>query len=313
MRLNTRILTLALCALMSLTATSPARACAFHGYTPNPTFVDLLLATEHVVLAKLAQGNKREYAPVRTLLGPRVSEVPIGVSDMMHRELVTRPGAMALLARDGSYGPWVEIVALDTRYRELIEEIARKQPQWLLGRDADRVAFFAKRLNDPDPYIRELALREMDRAPYAILRRAQLPAVRGLRASLTEGDTDLKPVRILLAGLSRDDSFGALLHSKLDAAIVGDVAYIGAYVTALIELEGRGAVQALSSRYLVAGQDELTAEKVLQAFAIQYRAGPRGLRSQIVREVAKAVRAAPELGDIAARQFGFEGGWRPSK
>ena len=51
---------------VALTSASTATACAFHGYTPNPTMVDLLLATEQAVIAAgLEPFNHGNYEPGR--------------------------------------------------------------------------------------------------------------------------------------------------------------------------------------------------------------------------------------------------------
>lgn len=121
---------------------------------------------------------------------------------------------------------------------------------------------------------------------------------------------DVTPIRILLAGLSEDQSFAPILSAGLDDAIRNDVAYLGAYATALIELNGTFAVEQLLTRYIAS--DRLspdTREKLLSALAVQHKAGDRDTRRSIVRGVAALVRQRPELSDPVARQFGIRSNW----
>ena len=314
MKTASRGLGVVLSAALWLGGVQSAAACAFHGYTPNPTFVDLFLGTEQVVIARPSGAGSRGYTALETLLGPDVGEVPIEVSDAVRRALAGQPEATVLLARDGSYGPWLEIVVLDAGYRRLVEQVAEKQSVWLLGDEQDRLEFFAKRVNDTHPAIRDIALRELDRAPYAALRALRLPKIDGLGAALETGDEALMPIRVLLAGLSQDAALGALVKTGLDEAIEGQLPYVGAYVTALVELEGAEAVAGVFEAYQRAGvHTELTRERLMQALSVQYKSAPRKLRRAIAGEVAKELRQAPEFGRAAKRHFSFGGAWRPFK
>ena len=153
--------------------------------------------------------------------------------------------------------------------------------------------------------IRRLALRELDRVQYGTLRKVPLPKMRNLRQDLETGDADLMPIRVLLAGLSQDRGLGDFLSKELDQAIHNKVPYLGAYATAMIELEGRVAIQDILGRYLRNGALPLeTREKLLEALAVQYRSAPGATRRQISEGLADLLRDAPELVEAASRQFG---------
>ncbi|MDJ0822457.1 MAG: hypothetical protein QNJ09_11715 [Paracoccaceae bacterium] len=299
---------------LSLGAGQGALACAFHGYTPDPTLVDLLLATEQVVTVRLDPGDARRYVPVRTLMGPEVAEIAISAGPDMRQRLKANPAQTVLLARDGAYGPWMEIAVLDARYRQVVERVVARQSAWLLGADQERLALFAKHLNDPNPDIRRLALQELDRAPYADLKKLRLPKVQNLRQDLSNGERDLMPIRVLLAGLSSDKGFGRVLATDLDTAVRSDVPYLGAYATALIELQGKAAVRHILERYLTTGTLPITTqERLLEALALHYKTGSSAMRRLIAREVAALVRERPTLAEPAARQFGFNTRVRPGQ
>jgi len=290
-----------------------AQACAFHGYKPNPTLVDMLMATEDVVLARPSRSDPDLYVPLKTLRGHEVSQITVPVDPGLAAPLRGNAENTMLMARDGAYGPWLELAVLDDGYRRVVEQILARQTEWYYGGDQARVQFFAKRLNDANPAVRQLALLELDRVPYGMLRSLRLPKVAGLRADLAAKGEALLPIRVLLAGLSKDPSFRAPLQAGMERAIARDAPYLGAFATALIELDGPPAVQIILARL---SEDESLSsthqEQLLEALAIQYRGASIPLRRAIAEEVADLSRRAPQIGAIAARQFGSTSRWRPS-
>lgn len=296
----------ALSAALCLASAGPGTACAFHGYSPNPTLIDVLLATEQAVIARAPRGGAGHYITVETLAGPDVPEIPLRVAPTTRALLAGRPTATVLLARDGAYGPWLEIAVLDESYRTLLTRVMRQQSDLLLDGDKKRLRLFATLLNDRNPDIRRLALQELDRAPYWDIKAQHLPPVQNLRQDLESGDADLTPIRILLAGLSGDRAYTGYLSAQLDRAIAQDLPYLGAYATALIELEGQAAVRDILARAKAEGLSITTRERLLQALAIQYKTAPSATRRDITRGVTDLVRHAPELAEVAMRQFGFQ-------
>lgn len=305
MRWSNRILAMALSGALSVSATQQALACAFHGYIPNSTLVDLLLETEQVIVARPSAPRSAKYSPVETLMGPNVTNIPIRVAPDMQARHFRNPEGTVLLMRDGSYGPWMEMAFLENGYREIIDHVMRHQSAWLLGRYEGRLRLFSQHLNDPNPDIRRLALREMDRAPYVALKRARIPDIQNLKQELETGQPDLMPIRILLAGLSKDRTYTPVLNDRLDVAVRRDTPYLSAYATALIELNGKSAVEDLTNRYLRTVQTPSDAqERLLQALALQYKSTRGATRRAITREVASLVREQPAYAEMVARQFG---------
>lgn len=293
----------ALAAMLCLVPAANALACAFHGYTPNPTLVDLLLATEQAVVARPApQGT---YAVVDTLLGPESGEIPVSASPQFQQTLTADPDATALLLRDGAYGPWIEAAVMDSRFRGLIDTVMQNHSAWQWGEETSRARLFASLVNDPNPAIRRLALQELDRLPYATLRAVRLPEIRNLKRDLESQETDQRPIRILLAGLSGDPSFGPVLSEATHRAVLQDRAYLGAYVTAMIELHGKPAVAPLIATYLdTDATSDSVKTKILDALLLSYKMGRRDVRRTISREVSSLVRRRPDLSDLVIAQFG---------
>lgn len=58
---------------------------------------------------------------------------------------------------------------MDEDYRPLIDEVASKLDAWELGGDLDRLQTFADLQVHPNRALRDLALRELDKAPYPVL------------------------------------------------------------------------------------------------------------------------------------------------
>lgn len=303
-----RMLTFVLAALLAVSGGQAGRACAFHGYTPDPTLVDVLLTTEQVLIAREDPADPGRYETVAVLAGADVAEVPLTVSGEVRAQLSGRPDPTVLLARDGIYGPWLALAVLDRDYQDVVEHVLANQVDWLYGDGQARLSFFARHLNDPNPDIRRLALREMDRAPYGALRKLRRPKIRRLGAELETGDEELMPIRILLAGLSRDRRYSSYLSAKLARAVRDDVPYLGAYTTALIELEGRAAVEPILETYL---KDESlpleTRVKLLDGLAVQHKTAPRATRRAIVLAVAELLKSSPEFFEAAPGMFGYGG------
>lgn len=293
----------ALAAVLSLGPTPSALACAFHGYTPNPTMVDLLLATEQAVIARPT--SRGTYQIVDALLGPDLGEIPVAVSLHFRTQLEGDRSATALLVRDGAYGPWIEVALLDPQFRNIVKTVVQNQSAWQLGRDAGRSQLFAALVNDPNPNLQRLALQELDRLPYATLKTLRVPPIRGLIENIEAGELDQRPIRILLAGLSNDRAFGPVLADALHQAVLQDKAYLGAYVTALIELQGKPAVEAIVAHYLASGAtSQGIQEKMLDALALQYKTARGSTSRTIAREMASLVREKPEMADLVIAQFG---------
>ncbi|MGB1178952.1 MAG: hypothetical protein ACPG4J_06775, partial [Lentibacter algarum] len=130
---------------------APSLACAFHGYTPNPTLVDLLMMTEQVVIADIDPSQPNRYRLLEVLMGPHVSDIPITVSASVTKTISQNPSARVLLARDGPYGPWQMLKVLDNRLHHVLSYVIERQSALINGGDEERLTLFVSLLNDPSP------------------------------------------------------------------------------------------------------------------------------------------------------------------
>jgi len=301
----------AACAVFAVSGASHVNACAFHGYNPDPTIVDIIMGSDHIILARPDPQNPGQYAAVSALEGSlELVDLSMTVDPVTRVRLAEDPSRTALIARDGAYGPWIKLAVLDERYRDVVTKIVARKADWTLGGDEDRYQHFANLLSSPNPDIYLLALAELDRANYAVLRNLRFPKLPNLAGELAEGDPFLRPIRVLLAGLSGDRSFAPTLSADMNKAAKNDVVYLGAYATALIELGGTEAVSYVQEHLLAPGRLPLEMnEKLIEAFAIHSQSGPKPVKAKIAATVAEMLAASPELAGAVARQYGIRSDW----
>lgn len=306
---NLRQITLsgALCNMLA----STALACAFHGYTPRPTLIDLLYNSEQIVLARSDPNNAARYLPVEALAGPLdLVELPQQPDKSTRTALAATPSAAMLFARDGAYGPWVQHDIIGPDLRAVVDTALSQQTQWQEANSKPRAQFFARQLAGATPAVRTLALLELDRVDYPTLRSLRIKGLTPRMADIQQGAEKLRPIRILLAGLSREARMAPVLSKGLHSAVTGNRRYIGAYSTAMIELGGAQAVQQLTQRYLATGTVALERrELMIEAFAIQGLYGSRKVKREIKRSLTALLHHNPDMAGPIARQFSRHNNW----
>lgn len=296
-----------------LLTASATLGCGFHNYTPQPTLVERLMSSDHIVLARQAEDDPFRYSATRTLEGSaETADIPLLVDSATRRRLAADPSAQVLIARDGAYGPWQRLAYVDAALRPVLDSVMTRLPDWELGGDEDRFALFASLLTHPDAQVSRLALRELDQADYALLRELDAPidAERMLARLDAVAESDLKPIRILLLGLSGDRRALARLKSGVAGTAGTGGTYLGAYATAWIELAGPQAAAELAERYLtrpdLPAQDR---ESLAEALAIHSQTGIDVTVGRIHAVLAQTLAAHPDLAPHVARRFGARYDW----
>lgn len=308
---------------LRLLAPGAALACAFHNYAPADTVVDRMLGSSQIVLARPDPADPRRFVAVEALSGPSGDvgiELPVDAATA--ERLAAHPDDRVLFARDGDYGPWLRLAYLDPEYRAVIERVATRLEDWQMGGEDERARMFADLLAHPNPALHRLALTELDLLPYDLLR--QLPPQAGVAAlaadlgsgpvtPVEDGSTplDLDPIRVLLIGLSRDPAAEAVLNTGLlrELSTPGS-RILGAYATALIELDGPAGAERIAAR--LTGPDLPTAEVIemlVEALAIHAQGDDAALRALIGSRLAQALDSHPALAGAVARQFGSRYDW----
>ncbi|MES0824819.1 hypothetical protein [Ruegeria sp. SCP11] len=224
-------------------AASGAGACGFHNYTPQPTLVDRLIESEHVVLARQHPDNPFRYKVAKALEGSAEGvELPYLVDSVSRRRLKTDPNARVLFAREGAYGPWLRVALVDDDMRPVLNAVVTHLLEWKQGEDLSRFQTFAAYLNHPDDSVRMVALRELDRADYGFLVSGtlQIDTARILSEFNNPAQRNLRAIRILLLGLGGGEGVHEQLVAGLYRVAQFESNLTGAYATALIEMGGAG-------------------------------------------------------------------------
>ncbi len=299
--------TAALCVGLGLGSVS---ACAFHTYAPDPTLVDILLGAESIVLARPIadrSGGLRVIAPLMGPSGP--DKIDVAVDFPTRGRLAANPSDAVILARGYDYGPWEMVAYADPAFQSVLADVVPHLPAWSMGGDEQRFQLFADLLDHPAAEVRTLALKELDRADYSLLRALDLSHAPPLE-TIRSGEEDLRPIRVLLAGLAGQPGAAEVIETAFHDGADVMLPYLGAFVIAMVELRGTQAVEALAEEYLRdASKSVALREKILEALAIQARAGEADTGAAVQRIVSDVLDAAPELGPAVARQFGFQGDW----
>ncbi|PYG28886.1 hypothetical protein C8N36_110109 [Pelagimonas varians] len=298
---------------VGLMLASSANACGFHNYTPQPTLVDRLLASDEIVLARNASNNPFRYEAYEALEGNLGSpELPFLVDSTTRHRFAIDANSAVLFARDGAYGPWQRLAYVDAALAPVLMAIMAKLPVWESGDTLDRVRFFATLLAHPDERIHKIALRELDQADYGVLRSLDLAIdpVRLMSQFNAFNESEFRAIRILLLGLSDDAQLRKRLEAGVDSNVEYEGVFLGAYATAMIELVGPEAVGLIASRYLTNPEVSLLARELLiEAMALHGATDDSALESSVLQAINSTLWLEPRLAGAAARQFGARANW----
>jgi hypothetical protein len=306
--------TAAVCAaVLGLSAAAPSSACSFHIAKVEKTAADWLVSAEHLVLARPNPENPLQYKAITALRGgDGTGPLPFLVASGSRRLLAGNPEDSVLFAA-GENGNWVLVAYADAAFRPVMRQILAESEHWGGGYSEDRFRMFEALQDHPNARIRTLALREIDKAPYAMLR--------GIDLRLAPDDIldDLwtlegyayQPVRILLLGISGSDEARDEVYSFLDR--VQDWAWaenLGAYATALIELDGGDGLRRLEDMFLSSDDQPLDKmEQIVAALAEQHASGNPEHADQISGTLRRYAAARPAAIPAIARQFSARSDW----
>lgn len=296
---------------MTFAASGVALACGFHGYVPEATAVDRLLASDRVVAARPSAENPFRYAAETILRGPEAEvDIPYLVDSGTRRRLGANMDHSVLFARDGTDGTWHRVAYLDPGFDAVMDAVLVRLDEWRLGGDWERYQFFADLLGHPHPAAVRLALGELDRAPYPVLADLNLTpdADRLLEGIFAPENRDSLPIRVLLLGLSDADAARAFLRRQFEGARVPGGVVAGAYGVALIESVGLDGVMRVASALQASG-DPVLRESLMEALAMQAETGEGPLVDEIRARVGVLLADDPDLALIVARHFGRRADW----
>ncbi len=294
-------------------STGPALACAFHVQLPDKTIGDHLIESSVVVLAREDPAKQWTFRPIVALKGDTTdTKIDLFVPSTTRRRLSKNPGDTVLLSYSADEGAWRRLAYVRSRDRSLFERMVRSSASWSqpAGQSA-RNLFFAGLRDHEDRSLQQIALTELDRAAYRDLRTFE---IRQSTDVLAQGlwqpfEQPWAPIRILLIGIRGDQDGRLLVHKTIAAAEkTGWSMHLGAWATALVEMDGEAGVERLRSGFLVrADKPQQQIEAVLTALAVHGAGGDPELGPPINTVISTLVEERPELVATIARIFGAQG------
>ena len=294
-------------------AGGPALSCAFHTYKPERTAVDWLIEARHLVLARPDPTNEFAYRVSRVIRsGTAIDKIPFLVSSQLRRRLAANPEDAVLFAA-GDDAQWRQVAYVDPDFRRIMQAVENNAERWRTGYHPARVQMFAALQDHPNPALRDLSIRELDRAPYALLRRidVRISPESLLEKLWTREGYPYQSIRVLFLGLTKSNKARSEIRAFIDRVANWDEARnLGAFATALIELDGSGGVARLEDSFLAQPSQPLQKiEQVIEALAIHNGVGALKMRKAIAAALERLVQARPGTAALVARQFAARNDW----
>lgn len=273
---------------------------------PEATLADRLLRAEAVIVAREDPSQPFHFAPVSVLKGTvGAAPIPLLLDSATRRRLAIRPETGVLLLRDGD--DWTRAGFADTVWRDTAVTILREGPRWS-GAPDERFRFFDALLHHADDRVRHLAIDELSRAPYGLIRAMRRPidGATARRALADRFEIPWASFYILMLGLSdRPDDHALIRDRNADIARLGGSRELGAWATALIEIDGAPALGRLAQAWFeTPGRDAAALRDVITALAVQGREGDPTLRPTILATLGAVPLIRPDLGGSVAAALG---------
>ena len=278
---------------------------------PKNTLADLLNETESVILAREKSGKPFIFYAVEVLKGAIAGDdfkADIYYADqrMLSKNLID----VAVFGKKDSDDDWQYIVYADREYQAFVRDIILQADSWQkFNGSLRRIDFFAERLADSNPRIREQAYLEVGRAPYSSIKRiaGSIPR-RQLREFLADRRlAEWHSLYILMLGQSRHPDDRAHIRNKLDNYAQYQVTgNLSAWVTAFIESQPDSGVEEIEKLYFSTRdrtQDEL--EEVLKGFSVLGSEGGIAFKPAIVDRRHRIVKSYATLLDNYPKMAGL--------
>lgn len=304
-------------ALVALFVATSAQACPVCIDLPEATLSDRLLEADVAVLARENPDTPFRFEVLEVVRGNaarlrELPDIPYLLSSTNRRILAAHDQSTILL----SYGPlpqledglaptrigWNKLGLITVDRRALIDRIILEGEDWAPRATAEpaRFTFFADLLTHPDKQVRDMALAEISRAPYRLIRSLADPVPTGdlLKRINQRSEIPFAPVAVLLLGLNTDDAARARVRAGFASAVQHGSYIAGAWAVAAIEVDRDLALARIGQRLADANvMADLRSDLVL-ALTVSGSALPE-LRPEIADILkAEARRSPEELGTI---------------
>lgn len=294
-----------------------ADACAFDLTKPERTIVDWVVEAETLVLARPDPDNPFTYRITEVLRGVKMSQpVPLLVNSVYRHKLKSNPDH-AVLLRKSKDTDWTQVAYVDGDLAEVLDTALHHTVEWADGYPQSRFEVFEALQSSANPALRELAIRELDKAPYEMLRSLdmKLPVTELLGDLWTIEGYPYQSIRVLLLGLSGDDRAEQEIYEYFTRTQNWEWANgIGAFAAALVEMDGVAGVAYLDE-YLLSAKDQPTdkLQGVIQALAVHRAIADAEVGREIDNVLAAMLEERPEMASLVAQQFAAVSDWSQVK
>lgn len=290
-----------------------AHACAFDVTKPERTAIDWILDSDTLVFARPDPENEFAYQVVEVLRGEQSTyDVPLLVHTQHRRNLMRNPEHTVLFRKTNDQN-WVQVAYVDESFSQILQTALAHADQWKDGYHPSRFAAFEALQTSANPKLRDLAIGELDKAPYDMLRKLDVQiATEDLLADLwTPAGYPYQPIRVLLLGLSGGDKARDEIYDYFERTHDWDWANnIGAFAAALVELDGVAGISYLDGELLTNRNQSLDKVRgVISALAVQRSAAAPDVIQAIDQVLAQMVETRPETAPLVAQQFAVFSDW----
>ncbi len=285
-----RLISLIICAafISGAVYAQTVNACMICVPYPKITLADVLDERESVILAREKIGKPYFFRTVEVLKGENAgNDFKAYIYSTDRRMLSKNLNDVAVFGKRDSGDDWHYIAYGDREYQAFIREIILQAKSWQNFKgSALRIDFFAERLADSNPRIREQAYLEVGRAPYSSIKRiaGSIPR-RQIREFLANWRlVEWHSLYILMLGQSRHPDDRAYIRNKLENYAQYQITRnLSAWVTAFVESQPDFGVEEIGKLYFNTrdrAKDEL--EEVLKGFSVLGSEGGISFKPEIV-------------------------------
>ena len=220
---------------------------------------DKLLSAQTVVLAREHPEKPYSYGAVRVLKGrcDQDENMALLLNTSLRRLLLADPELHVLLAKvgDGDRAEWQLLgTTKNGAYFKVVCDILKHAQEWKKNPDA-RWKYFASYLGHEDEPLHKLAHIELNRAPYAVIKKLGKSGVIPLddiRVFLADPQyIEWHALYILLLAQSENPQDRAYIEKSFHSAKkFGIATLLRARTTAMIEVQGEAALDLMDAHYL---------------------------------------------------------------
>jgi len=201
----------------AILVSGPAFSCAFDMVKPERTKIDWIVDSEVLVLARPNQEDPFTFNVTQVLTG-EYSGSQIGqlVDSITRQRLAANLSATVLFAHDPDNG-WRRVAFVDESFRSILDTTLEHRLAWQTGMPQSRLEFITELQDSPVPQHRAIVIGELDKVPYADLRKMdlQIPSEELLGDLWTLEGYPYQAIRALLLGLSGKPAARAKIHDYI--------------------------------------------------------------------------------------------------